>query len=388
MFLALTATATLTAEQEEELVTLIDASAAAVAHLPTTSRARDEIRLLHGKLTELQAAAATVTPEEWDIMLRALLRANHYGVAALREALAAEGLQEQLPLAAAHDDASTGESASGPRACPPSPSHRRGGSGVGRLGGGGGDVDGVDGGDGGDGGGIAAAFAGAFAAGSAAGSGLAAPSGRQPLFGGGDGGVYVAGSCANQDERCAGWAATGECEANPSFMLSSCADSCTHCRQGRPREMTSREERLKRSDDLGEPRYNLGEPRYSGGEVDAAAGAAAAAAGAGGGVEAGAGALEALYRRLDSWLDRPPPWERDCDCCFERCPAGHHCLRQSDGSLLACRGPSLGEVVDAAWTASPLPCAAAAIGAGFAIGLWARAQLLPHRVRRRKRAAD
>uniref|UniRef100_A0A6V2PET8 Uncharacterized protein n=1 Tax=Emiliania huxleyi TaxID=2903 RepID=A0A6V2PET8_EMIHU len=48
MFLALTATATLTAEQEEELVTLIDASASAVAHLPTTSRARDEIRLLHG----------------------------------------------------------------------------------------------------------------------------------------------------------------------------------------------------------------------------------------------------------------------------------------------------------------------------------------------------
>ena len=52
-----------------------------MAHLPTTSRARDEIRLLHGKLTELQAATATVTPEEWDIMLRALLRANHYGSA-------------------------------------------------------------------------------------------------------------------------------------------------------------------------------------------------------------------------------------------------------------------------------------------------------------------
>uniref|UniRef100_A0A7S3S387 Uncharacterized protein n=1 Tax=Emiliania huxleyi TaxID=2903 RepID=A0A7S3S387_EMIHU len=148
MFLALTATATLTAEQEEELVTLIDASASAVAHLPTTSRARDEIRLLHGKLTELQAAAATVTPEEWDIMLRALLRANHYGVAALREALAAEGLQEQLPLAAAHDDVSAGVSASGPRACPPSPSHRRGGGGGGSLGGGGGGGDGGDGGDG------------------------------------------------------------------------------------------------------------------------------------------------------------------------------------------------------------------------------------------------
>ncbi|EOD32816.1 hypothetical protein EMIHUDRAFT_455973 [Emiliania huxleyi CCMP1516] len=247
MFLALTATATLTAEQEEELVTLIDASASAVAHLPTTSRARDEIRLLHGKLTELQAAAATVTPEEWDIMLRALLRANHYGsapplrntqpppgVAALREALAAEGLQEQLPLAAAHDD-----------------------------------------------------------------------------------------------------------------------------------------ERLKRSDDLG--------------DLDN---------------------LETISRE-ERLKRRPPPWERDCDCCFERCPAGnhahwalhfecrHHCLRQSDGLLLACRGASLGEVVeslgevvDAAWTASPLPCAAAAIGAGLAIGLWARAQLLPHRVRRRKRAAD
>ena len=35
--------------------------------------------------------------------------------------------------------------------------------------------------------------------------------------------------CADKDENCAGWAATGECEANPSFMLASCADSCTHC---------------------------------------------------------------------------------------------------------------------------------------------------------------
>jgi len=195
----------------------------------------------------------------------------------------------------------------------------------------------------------------------AVGSGVAAPSRRRPLFGGGGGGgLYVAGSCANQDGSCAGWAATGECEANPSFMLSSCADACTHCRQGRPGEMRAREERLKRSDDLGDldnletisreerlkRRYDLGEPRYSGGEVDAAAGAAAAAAAAeaGGGVEAGAGALQALHRWLldsswlDSWLDRPPPWERDCDCCFERCPAGHHCLRQSDGLLLACRG--------------------------------------------------
>ena len=55
-------------------------------------------------------------------------------------------------------------------------------------------------------------------------------------------------SCADKDENCAGWAATGECEANPSFMLASCADSCTHCRQGRPGEMRSREERLKRRD--------------------------------------------------------------------------------------------------------------------------------------------
>ncbi|EOD40733.1 hypothetical protein EMIHUDRAFT_222496 [Emiliania huxleyi CCMP1516] len=54
--------------------------------------------------------------------------------------------------------------------------------------------------------------------------------------------------CADKDENCAGWAATGECEANPSFMLASCADSCTHCRQGRPGEMRSREERLKRRD--------------------------------------------------------------------------------------------------------------------------------------------
>ena len=37
-------------------------------------------------------------------------------------------------------------------------------------------------------------------------------------------------SCADKNENCAGWAA------------------CTHCRQGRPGEMRSREERLKRRD--------------------------------------------------------------------------------------------------------------------------------------------
>jgi hypothetical protein len=29
-----------------------------------------------------------------------------------------------------------------------------------------------------------------------------------------------------------------------------------------------------------------------------------------------------------SMLNRPPPWERDCDCCFQSCPPDHNCLKQ------------------------------------------------------------
>lgn len=51
-----------------------------------------------------------------------------------------------------------------------------------------------------------------------------------------------------------------------------------------------------------------------------------------------------MFRR---WLlDRPPPWERDCDCCFQQCPEGYNCLLQGDGLYLACRGESLGAIVE------------------------------------------
>ena len=43
-----------------------------------------------------------------------------------------------------------------------------------------------------------------------------------------------------------------------------------------------------------------------------------------------AGARGSLARRWDAWkrwmLDRPPPWERDCDCCYAHCPEHLNCL--------------------------------------------------------------
>ena len=41
-------------------------------------------------------------------------------------------------------------------------------------------------------------------------------------------------------------------------------------------------------------------------------------------------ARRALARRWEAWkrwmLDRPPPWERDCDCCYAHCPEHLNCL--------------------------------------------------------------
>ena len=52
-----------------------------------------------------------------------------------------------------------------------------------------------------------------------------------------------------------------------------------------------------------------------------------------------AGAQLGVVQRVGAWawaiLDRPTPWERDCDCCFRECPEEHVCLLQSDGLLLA-----------------------------------------------------
>ncbi|KAL1529647.1 hypothetical protein AB1Y20_000588 [Prymnesium parvum] len=39
-------------------------------------------------------------------------------------------------------------------------------------------------------------------------------------------------ACVDTHEMCAQWAAAGECENNPSFMLTGCADSCTKCKEG------------------------------------------------------------------------------------------------------------------------------------------------------------
>ena len=63
------------------------------------------------------------------------------------------------------------------------------------------------------------------------------------------------------------------------------------------------------------------------------------------------GRAHAYYRWL---VDRPPPWERDCDCCFKVCPDGHNCLLQSDDLFLACRGESLGSVLDKLWADWPM----------------------------------
>ena len=49
-----------------------------------------------------------------------------------------------------------------------------------------------------------------------------------------------------------------------------------------------------------------------------------------------AGARGSLGRRWDAWkrwmLDRPPPWERDCDCCYAHCPEHLNCLAPSGRS--------------------------------------------------------
>ena len=75
-------------------------------------------------------------------------------------------------------------------------------------------------------------------------------------------------------------------------------------------------------------------------------------------------------------LDRPPPWERDCDCCFPACPAGHHCLLQGDGLYLACRGDSLGTIVDFYWTTQPLTMALTLLVLVLSIGGWLVQQAL------------
>jgi len=35
--------------------------------------------------------------------------------------------------------------------------------------------------------------------------------------------------CIDEHERCAEWAALGECAQNPSYMMASCVESCNVC---------------------------------------------------------------------------------------------------------------------------------------------------------------
>ena len=99
-----------------------------------------------------------------------------------------------------------------------------------------------------------------------------------------------------------------------------------------------------------------------------------------------------LYRRvIEPWVrwmrDRPPPWERDCDCCFAVCPPDRNCLSQTDGLYLACRGESLGEIADKLWARSPLLVSTCALAALLALALCVRQQARAFR-RRSGAAAD
>jgi hypothetical protein len=55
------------------------------------------------------------------------------------------------------------------------------------------------------------------------------------------------GGCKDDQLECSGWAAKGQCESNPGFMMTSCAFSCTRCNEG-PQfatELRSMSERMK-----------------------------------------------------------------------------------------------------------------------------------------------
>ena len=56
--------------------------------------------------------------------------------------------------------------------------------------------------------------------------------------------------CKDERPDCAGWAADGECEANPGYMMTSCAHSCTRCGEGPSGVgvMRSKKERAGRRD--------------------------------------------------------------------------------------------------------------------------------------------
>ncbi|KAL1499830.1 hypothetical protein AB1Y20_012515 [Prymnesium parvum] len=89
----------------------------------------------------------------------------------------------------------------------------------------------------------------------------------------------------------------------------------------------------------------------------------------------GGGEESAAARWWRALLDSPPPWERDCDCCFPACPPAHHCISQADGLFLACRGESVGEIMQRHWIERPLVFIAVLAGACAACVLWLRQQV-------------
>lgn len=42
------------------------------------------------------------------------------------------------------------------------------------------------------------------------------------------------GACVDGDTRCEQWAAKGECQRNPKYMLSSCRKACKTCEEDAP----------------------------------------------------------------------------------------------------------------------------------------------------------
>ena len=78
--------------------------------------------------------------------------------------------------------------------------------------------------------------------------------------------------------------------------------------------------------------------------------------------------MELEWHGWKRWaLDRPPPWARDCDCCYPTCPEPLICLRQSDNLYLACRGKSVGQVLDELWTQRPETVVGVCVAV---VGLW------------------
>jgi len=214
----------ITAAQRGELDELLATSAEAFASLAAGSRARDEMRLLHGKLSELSDVAAHARPREWDAMLHSLLRDEHCGAAALRRALHAEGRGDLLPLAAT--DAAMADPDAAARAC-----------------------------------------------------GLAGERAERALPDGAG-----AGSAAS--------ATAARAQALPG------------------RRILQADAPVAEEGGGGGGRHQLTQR----GAAAAGESFAEAASEAAGGVGGGRLSAHAWRRWL---LDRPPPWERDCDCCFE-----------------------------------------------------------------------